>query len=132
MLALIFGIINTMLMAVLERYRELGMLMAVGMNKAKVFVMIMLETLLLGLISAPIGMLIGYLLVLMTRRNGINLSAYSDGMAEFGMSSMVYPSLETGVYWQLAIAVLLTTILGALYPAYKAIKLKPVEAIRKI
>ena len=132
MLALIFGIINTMLMAVLERYRELGMLMAVGMNKAKVFAMIVLETLLLGLISAPIGMLIGYLLVLLTRRNGIDLSAYSDGMAEFGMSSMVYPSLETGVYWQLAVAVLLTTVLGALYPAYKAIRLKPVEAIRKI
>ena len=132
MLALIFGIINTMLMAVLECYRELGMLMAVGMNKAKIFVMILLETLLIGLISAPIGMLIGYLLVLMTRRSGIDLSAYSDGMAEFGMSSMVYPSLESGVYWQLAVAVLLTTVLGALYPAYKAIKLKPVEAIRKI
>jgi len=55
MFALIFGIINTMLMAVLERTKELGMLMAVGMNKAKVFWMIVIETLMLGMIAAWIG-----------------------------------------------------------------------------
>ncbi|MEZ4983270.1 MAG: FtsX-like permease family protein [Saprospiraceae bacterium] len=60
MLALIFGIINTMLMAVLERYRELGMLMSIGMNKVRIFLMIMTETIMLGLISAPLGLLIGW------------------------------------------------------------------------
>ncbi len=58
MLALTFGIVNTMLMAVLERIRELGMLMGIGMNKAKVFLMIMLEALFLGLVAAPIGLLL--------------------------------------------------------------------------
>lgn len=132
MLALFFGIINTMLMAVLERYRELGMLMSVGMNKVRVFCMIVLETFLIGLISAPIGMLVGYVAIQLTAKNGIDLSAYSDGMSEFGMSSMVYPALSSNAYMQVAIAVLITTILASAYPAYKAIKLKPVEAIRKI
>ncbi len=132
MLALFFGIINTMLMAVLERYRELGMLMSVGMNKVRVFSMIVLETFLIGLISAPIGMLVGYIAIIITAQNGIDLSAYSEGMSEFGLGSIVYPSLQPDAYIQVAIAVLITTILAAAYPAYKAIKLKPVEAIRKI
>ena len=63
MLALIFGIINTMLMAVLERTKELGMLMSIGMNKLRVFGMVVFETVLLGFIGAPIGLLLGWLTV---------------------------------------------------------------------
>lgn len=132
MLGLIFGIINTMLMAVLERMRELGMLMAIGMNKAKVFKMITLETLLLGLISAPIGMLIGTLSVGYFKRVGLDLSNFSKGMQKFGMSEIVYPESSGDMYITFGIAVLITAILGSLYPAFKAISLRPVEAIRKI
>ncbi len=132
MLALIFGIINTMLMAVLERLRELGMLMAIGMNKFRIFSMILLETLFLGLIGAPIGMLLGWLTISLTSRNGINLSSYSAGMREFGLSEILYPYIDQQVYWQLALAVLITALLGALYPAWKAIILKPAQAIRTI
>jgi ABC-type antimicrobial peptide transport system permease subunit len=53
-------------------------------------------------------------------------------MSQFGMSKVVYPELEPGMYWQMAGAVGLTAIIGALYPAWKAISLKPVEALRKI
>ena len=132
MFALIFGIINTMLMAVLERTKELGMLMAVGMNKAKVFWMIVIETLMLGLIAAPFGLLLGYLTVTTLGKNGLDLSSYGNGLEEFGMSTIVHPYIEPALYWQLAIAVLITAILGSLYPAWKAVKLRPVEAIRTI
>ena len=57
-LALSFGIINTMLMAVLERVKEIGMLMAIGMNKIKIFKMIMLETILLMLTGSVLGMVL--------------------------------------------------------------------------
>ncbi|HHH49491.1 MAG TPA: ABC transporter permease [Saprospiraceae bacterium] len=132
MLGLIFGIINTMLMAVLERIRELGMLMAIGMNKVKVFSMIVIETILLGIISAPIGLLLGYLLVNKLNKTGIDLSRWSSGMKEFGLSGIVYPLLDHGVILQLALAVFITAFLASLYPAFKAIQLRPVEAVRTI
>lgn len=132
MLALIFGIINTMLMAVLERLKELGMLMAIGMNKFRVFFMIVLETILLGLLATPLGLLAGYLTVVRLSEIGIDLSAWSGGMREFGISEIIYPSLESQIYGQLALAVFITAVVASLYPAYKAIRLKPVEALHKI
>lgn len=132
MLALIFGIINTMLMAVLERTRELGMLMAIGMNKVKVFSMILFETLLLCLVGMPLGILLGGITTAYIGRYGLNLSAFSSSLQMYGISDIVYFSLEPIVYWQVAISVSLTALLAAIYPALKAIRLKPVEAIRKI
>jgi ABC-type lipoprotein release transport system permease subunit len=132
MLALIFGIINTMLMAVLERNRELGMLMAVGMNKSKVFSMIVLETLFLGLIAAPIGLVLGWLSINYFGKKGIDLSAFSQSIEQFGLSTQIYTELAPKYYISLAFSVLITALLAALYPAWKAIRLKPVEAIRKI
>jgi ABC-type lipoprotein release transport system permease subunit len=133
MLALVFGIINTMLMAVLERVRELGVLMSVGMNKVRVFFMIVLETLLLGIIAAPVGILLGWLTSLRFSKTGINLAIFSEeGMAEFGMSTFIYPKVDPSIYGQLAIAVLITALVGSIYPAIKAIRLKPMEAIRKL
>ena len=64
--ALAFGIVNTMLMVVLERTRELGMLTAIGMNKKKVFSMIMLESVFLSLIGGVAGMIISYLVIRLT------------------------------------------------------------------
>jgi len=63
LLALSFGIINAMLMAVLERKRELGMLMSVGMNKTKVFFMIVVETVFISLVGGPLGVVLGFLTV---------------------------------------------------------------------
>ena len=132
MLALIFGIINTMLMAVLERIKELGMLMAVGMNKGKVFVMVVLETLLVALIGAPFGMLLGYGTLKYLNKVGIDLSRWSTALEEFGMSDLVRPVADQETFYTIAIAVILTAILASIYPALKAIRLKPVEALRKI
>ncbi|MCF8238646.1 MAG: FtsX-like permease family protein [Saprospiraceae bacterium] len=132
MLALIFGIINTMLMAVLERVRELGMLMAIGMNRRRVFLMVMFETLFLGLTAMPVGIGLVMLTLKFFEKTGIDLSIFSEGMREFGMSEIVYPDPVTSIYFQVAGAVFLTAFLGAIYPAWKAIRLKPVEALSKI
>ena len=132
MIGLIFGIVNTMLMAVLERIKELGMLMSVGMNKIKIFFMVMFETLLLGIVGLPFGLGLGFLTVNWLSKKGINLSQWSDAMKEFGMSEIVYPQLNSAMFIQLAFAVLLTSFLAAIYPAYKATSLNPVEAIRTL
>jgi len=132
MLALIFGIVNTMLMAVLERYRELGMLMAIGMNKPRVFSMVVLETLFLGLVAAPLGLGLGWLTVFLLKDDGIDLSAFAKGMERFGLDTVVYPLLSPELYVQIAVAVFVTALLASLYPALKAIRLRPVEALQKV
>lgn len=132
MLALVFGIINTMLMAVLERFKELGMLMAIGMNKLRVFSMIVLETIMLSLIGAPIGLLLGWGTTALIAKYGLNLSAFSSTMEMYGLSDIVYFEHDPKLYGQVAVAVALTAIIASIYPAFKAIRLKPVEAIHKI
>ena len=132
LLALTFGIVNTMLMSVLERVRELGMLMAIGMNRSKVFRMILLETLLLTLIGCPVGLLLGWLTVAYVGVHGIDLSTFSEGLESFGFSSVIHTSLENKYYWIVAGMSLATALLSSIYPAYRALKLNPAEAIRKI
>ena len=132
MLALIFGIINTMLMAVLERNKELGMLMAIGMNKAKVFKMILLETIFLAVVGAPIGIFLSWITIKYFSNIGLDLTSFSAGLEQMGMDTIIYPVTEPSLYLQITIAVVLTAFLAAIYPALKAIKLRPVEAMRKI
>lgn len=132
LLALTFGIVNTMLMAVLERIREIGMLMAIGMNKTRIFLMIIIETIYLCLLGGPFGLLIAYLSVRYTGKNGIDLSRFSEGLSNFGFSHMVYPELENIYYLNISLMTVVTAILSAIYPAIKAIRLNPASAIRKI
>ncbi len=132
MMALAFGLVNTMLMAVLERSRELGMLMAIGMNKRKLFLMIVSETVMLALTGAVIGMILAFFSILLAGRYGIDLSMVEQGMASFGMSAVLYPSGDISYYPGIALMVVLFSVLAAVYPARKALKLNPSEAIRKI
>ncbi len=130
--ALSFGLVNTMLMSVFERTRELGMLMSVGMNKLKVFTMILLETSYLALIGAFSAIWIGLGTITLFSRTGIDLSAVGgDSMNDFGYDAHVFPALDTEFFYQLIILVIVAAILSAIYPAYKALKLKPAEAVRK-
>lgn len=130
LLALLFSIVNTMLMAVLERVRELGMLMAIGMNRQKVFGMIMLETIFLSVIGGPVGLLLAWGSISYFGHAGINLgnAAYGD----LGFSNLIFPVLDSIEYLKVTGMVLTMALLAALYPARKALQLKPLEAIRKI
>ena len=122
LLALSFGIINTMLMAVLERTRELGMLGAIGMSKGMIFNMIMLETVFLTLLGGIVGIILGIVFVMPTLETGIDLSfLIGDQFEDFGFSSMVYPILNVQMLVQIVGLVLLAGILSAIYPARKAL-----------
>lgn len=131
MLALAFAIINTMLMAVLERTSELGVLMALGMEKAKIFLMVFYETVLLILAGLPMGALAGWLSVSYYGRKGIDLSEHKEVLASFGFSERVYPGLNPDDFIIMLELVCLTAILSGLLPARRALKLTPSEAIRK-
>ncbi|MFP4367270.1 MAG: ABC transporter permease [Bacteroidales bacterium] len=131
LLALAFGLLNTMLMSVFERIKELGMLMAIGMNKKRIFIMILLETSFLTLTGAVLGMLTGFSTILLLRESGIDLSALGgDSIREFGFETTVYPQLDGEFFIMLTILVILTAFFTAIYPALKALKLNPARAVQ--
>ena len=130
LLSLGFGIVNTMLMAVMERVKEIGMLMAIGMSKFRVFWMLMLETVLLTLTGGFLGILLGVAVTLATKRSGIDLSFYAKGLEDMGYSSLVFPMIEFEMVLIIVTLVLITGIIASVYPARKALKYKPAEAIR--
>jgi putative ABC transport system permease protein len=130
MLALAFGIINTMMMTILERTKELGMLMAIGMNRRKIFGMIMLETIFLTMVGAVAGMLSGWLIIEALGRTGIHFSTWGEGFEAIGFAAIVYPIIKPGFFVFVTIMVIVTAIIASVWPARKALKLVPVEAIR--
>lgn len=130
--ALGFGIVNTMLMVILERTRELGMLMAIGMTKKRIFLMILFETIFLALVGAIVGELLSMLLIKYYGRVGIDVSSMAEGLEAIGYSAITFPSLDPYKYVQITILVLITAIIASIYPAIKALKLDPAKAIRTI
>jgi putative ABC transport system permease protein len=130
MLALAFGIINTMMMTILERTRELGMLMAIGMNRKKVFSMIMLETMFLTLVGAVAGMLSGWVIIELLGKTGIHFASWGEGFEEWGFAAIVYPVITPDFFLFITIMVIVTAIISSIWPARKALKLNPVETLR--
>lgn len=131
LLALGFGIVNTMLMAILERIKELGMLMAVGMNKLRVFTMIMLESVFLTLTGGVLGIVLSTVVVMLLSNKGIDFRAlYGEGFGQIGYSAIIYPELNIENLIGTTILVILTGIFASIYPARKAIKLNPADAVR--
>lgn len=130
LIALAFGIINTMLMAVMDRTREIGMLLSVGMKPSKVFSMIMLETIFLSLTGAIIGVVVSIATVYWFGKTGINLSIIAEGINALGYSSIVYPAVRADFYLVLSVMVIVIAIVAGIFPARRAIRLKPAEAVR--
>lgn len=128
--ALAFGIINTMMMAILERIKELGMLMAIGMSKVKVFSMIMLETVFLILVGSFLGMMIGAGLIILTGHVGLNFASFAEGFEAIGYSAVVYPSISISFFLGVTVMVIVIGILSSIIPARKALMQNPVESLR--
>ena len=132
LLALMFGIINTMLMAVLERQREFGVMMAIGMNKVRIFLMIVLETVLLTCAGIPLGILFTIGTVEYFHKSGIDLSGFSKGLSQYGIGNLIYPELQTNMFLPIIAMTAITAVLASLYPANIALKYKPATAIHKM
>jgi ABC-type lipoprotein release transport system permease subunit len=132
LIALAFAIVNTMLMAVLERQRELGIMMAVGFNKTKLFLMIVFETIFLAAIATPAGMLISYQSIEYFGKYGMHFLSVSEGLEYFGMESRIYTHLDFEYYIVISLMTLTTAFIAALLPAKRALNTKPIKAIRDV
>jgi len=130
LLALAFAIVNTMLMAILERTREIGMLMAIGMGRTKIFLMIMLETIFLSVTGGILGIIAGVAFNSFFGIKGLDFSMFAEGLSSVGYSPVVYPEIGLPFYIILTFMVIMTAMVASVYPARKALGLKPTEAIR--
>ena len=130
-LALSFGLVNTLVMAVFERIREIGLMLALGMRPSNILGQIIVESLLLLIIGLALGNLFAWLTVV-PLKDGIDISAVAEGMAMMGASSMLYPELQIDDVVMANIVVLLLGFLASLSPAWRASRYEPVEAITKV
>ncbi len=130
-IALIFGIINTLLMSVLERSHEIGMMLAIGLNKGKTMLLIIIESLCLSLVAGPIGILLGKLVIAYYGVHGLDLSSMAKSLEQWGIDPIIKMQVHSDTYIGVFVLIAVTNLLASIYPAIKAIKLKPAEAIRK-
>lgn len=129
--ALIFGLINTLITAVMERVREFGMLRAVGMKAGAVITQVVLESTLIMAVGVAVGLAVGWMLCTWWLGDGIDLSQWAEGVEMAGMRSVLRPHLLMEDIVLVTVLSLVFGVLAALYPAWRAVKIKPLEALRK-
>jgi len=128
--ALIFGLVNTLITAVMERVREFGMLRAVGMRPSAVVLQVVLESTLIMAVGVALGLFGGWLFILWIGE-GINLARWAEGVDMFGMRSLLVPRLLIQDMLLVAGMSLFFGFFASLYPAWRAVKIKPLEALRR-
>jgi len=128
------GIFNTMLMSVVERTREFGVMMAIGTGKGQLFGLVLTEALLLALIAAVIGIGIGLGLHLLAATYGIDITALAEDyqIAGIVLEGRIYSRLGAASVVRWTIVIVALTLISSIYPALRSTRLQPVEAIRHV
>ena len=129
--ALSFGLVNTLVMAVFERVREIGLMLALGMKPRSILGQIVIESLMLLAIGLVIGNVIAWASI-QPLKGGIDISVVGEGMEFFGASSTLYPKLLASDVLLTNVVVLVLGFLASLSPAWRASRYEPVEAITKV
>jgi len=124
-----FGILNTTLMAVFERMREFGLLKALGMRPGRIVTGILTEALFILAMGLVVGNLLGLASCWALSFHGIDLSALAKGVEYAGMSRLIFPVIWVKDVVSANLVVLLLGLLVCLYPAVKAARFTPVEAM---
>ncbi len=126
-----FGIVNTTLMAIFERMREFGLMKALGMRPLQIIKGVLTETVFLLLLGISIGTGMGLISVAAIARKGIDLSALAAGAEMWGMPRTLYPEVWCQDVMAAVLVVLVLGILVSLYPAVKAARFTPTQAMTK-
>jgi len=129
-LALSFGLVNTLMMAIFERVREIGLMRALGMRPSAIVYQILVESLML----LVLGLLAGNVLAIVSifpLKGGIDVSVVSQGMEMMGASSVLYPVLLWPDLVLANVVVIVLGIITSLLPAWRAARFRPVEALSR-
>ena len=130
-LALSFGLVNTLVMAVFERVREIGLMLALGVTPKNIMAQIVAEAVLLLIVGLVIGNVLGWA-TLAPLKGGVDLSIFAEGMQQFGAGSVLVPSMQLSDVLTANVLVLVLGFFASLSPAWRASRLEPVEAISKV
>ncbi len=130
-LALSFGLVNTLVMAVFERVREIGLMMALGMKPAAILGQIIIESMLLLAVGLAIGDILAWASV-QPIKDGLDISIVAEGMEMMGASSILYPKLLLKDVVLANVVVIFLGFFASLSPAWRASRYEPVEAITKV
>lgn len=127
--ALIFGLVNTLITAVLERTQEFGLFRAVGMRPGIIVSQVVLESVILMVLGIALG-LIGSSAVFAWLREGIDLSAFASGVDMMGMSPRINPAALPRDIVVVVVISLMLSFVASLFPALRAVRMNPLDALR--
>lgn len=130
-LALSFGLVNTLVMAVFERVREIGLMLALGVTPRNIRAQIVAEALLLLVVGLVLGNVAAWV-TLSLFKDGVDLSVVSEGLQQMGAASVLIPSVTLEDVLTANVLVLVLGFFASLSPAWRASRLEPVEAITKV
>jgi ABC-type lipoprotein release transport system permease subunit len=126
----IFTITNTLIMSVMERFHEIGVMKSIGTPPSAIFVTIIAESFFLGLLGLICGTAVGVIFLAVVGRGGIDFAWFSSAMELWGSGSIIYPILTINDFLAATGIVLQTSLVAALYPAVKAARIKPLDALQ--
>ncbi|MDJ0653371.1 MAG: FtsX-like permease family protein [Xanthomonadales bacterium] len=126
------SVMNTQLMSVLERTREFGTILALGLRPGQLAGMVVLETALMGLLGLVVGVLLGALLALYLYEVGMPMPGMEEVAAKYNLSDRIFPEVSLSSLLMGPLAVFAGCIIASLYPALRLLRMKPVEAMRAI
>ena len=128
--ALVFGLVNTLVTAVMERLRELGMLRAIGMRPRVVVAQVVVESSIIMAIGVATGLMLAAAMFAFVA-DGIDLTAFDDSLASFGMRPTFVPVFDIRDVVLVVVLSLALSVLASFYPARRAVKIKPLDALRR-
>ena len=127
-----FSVMNTQLMSVLERTREFGIVMALGLRTGRLTRLVLLETTFMALLGMLLGIALGSILTLILSHTGFTYPGLEEMGERFNLPSRMYPELSFLSAMLGPSVIFVGSLLAALYPAFRLHLLKPVEAMRTV
>ena len=132
LLVVAFSILNTFLMAIFERTREFGVMMAIGTSPGRLTKVLLIESMSMAFVGVVVGIFAGSLITVYFQTHGIDFSGASELLTQFGITGRLYPKLSLLSAVSGPLAVMVITFFTALYPALKVRRMKPVDAMRAV
>jgi ABC-type lipoprotein release transport system permease subunit len=131
-ITVVFSIANTLIMSIMERFHEIGVMKSIGTRPSQIFFIIMFEAINLGAVGLASGLIFGVGLVTILSFTGIDFSIFMEAMRQWGAGSIVYPFVYLKDFIVTVLVVEFTTVIAAIYPAVKAARIKPLDALHYV